>query len=56
VPNQSKRVAWQREGGQCGLVEAHALGGPATPDNIGLRCRRHNQYEAEKVFGPRRRE
>jgi len=34
-------------------VEPHALGGPATPENIGLRCRRHNQYEAERVFGPR---
>jgi len=34
-------------------VEAYALGGPATPDNISLRCRRHNQYEAEQVFGPR---
>jgi hypothetical protein len=74
TPNASKRVAWQREGGQCGFVapsgqrcgelafiefhhvEAHALGGPSTPDNIGLRCRRHNQYEAERVFGPRRRE
>ena len=33
--------------------EAYALGGPATPKNIGLRCRRHNQYEAERVFGPR---
>ena len=32
---------------------AHALGGPATLDNIALRCRRHNQYEAERVFGPR---
>jgi len=71
VPNDSKRVAWRREGGQCGFVapnglrcgeiafiefhhvEAHALGGPSTPDNIGLRCRRHNQYEAERVFGPR---
>ena len=36
-------------------VEAHALGGPATLDNISLRCRRHNQYEAELVFGPRTR-
>jgi len=71
VPNQSRRVAWQRDGGQCAFVagdgrrcterafieyhhiEAHALGGPATPDNIGLRCRRHNQYEAERIFGPR---
>jgi hypothetical protein len=34
-------------------VKAHALGGPATLDNISLRCRRHNQYEAELVFGPR---
>ena len=71
TPNESKRVAWRREGGQCGFVaanghrcterafiefhhiEAFALGGPSTPDNIGLRCRRHNQYEAERVFGPR---
>jgi len=33
--------------------QAHALDGPATLDNISLRCRRHNQYEAELVFGPR---
>jgi hypothetical protein len=33
--------------------KAHALGGPATLDNIALRCRRHNQYEAELVFGRR---
>ena len=73
TPNHSRRVAWRREGGQCGFVapdgrrcteraflefhhlEAHALGGPATPENIALRCRRHNQYEAERVFGPRDR-
>jgi hypothetical protein len=30
-----------------------ALGGRATVDNIALRCPRHNQYEAEVVFGPR---
>jgi len=71
TPNESKRVAWRRDGGQCGFmapngqrctelafiefhhVQAYALGGPSTPDNIGLRCRRHNQYEAERVFGPR---
>jgi hypothetical protein len=29
-----------------------AQGGPATVDNISLRCRRHNQYEAQLVFGP----
>ncbi len=28
-----------------------ALGGAATVDNIALRCRRHNQYEARLVFG-----
>jgi 5-methylcytosine-specific restriction endonuclease McrA len=32
----------------------YAKGGRATLDNISLRCRRHNQYEAELVFGPRR--
>jgi 5-methylcytosine-specific restriction endonuclease McrA len=34
-------------------VIPRALGGPATVDNISLRCRRHNQYEAELIFGPR---
>ncbi len=34
-------------------VQPYALGGPATAENISLRCRRHNQYEAELVFGPR---
>jgi hypothetical protein len=32
-------------------VQAYAKRGPATVDNISLRCRRHNQYEAELVFG-----
>jgi hypothetical protein len=31
----------------------YALGGPSTVENIGLRCRRHNQYEAELAFGAR---
>jgi hypothetical protein len=31
----------------------YALGGLATVENISLRCRRHNQYEAELAFGPR---
>jgi hypothetical protein len=30
----------------------HAQGGLATVENISLRCRRHNQYEAQLVFGP----
>jgi hypothetical protein len=34
-------------------VWTHAQGGPATVGNISLRCRRHNQYEAQLVFGPR---
>jgi hypothetical protein len=34
-------------------VHAYAKGGSATIANISLRCRRHNQYEADLVFGPR---
>jgi hypothetical protein len=34
-------------------IRPYARGGPASVDNISLRCRRHNQYEAELVFGPR---
>jgi hypothetical protein len=33
-------------------VETYAKGGPATPENVSLRCRPHNQYEAELEFGP----
>jgi hypothetical protein len=36
-------------------VDAYARQGPATVENISLRCGPHNQYEAEIVFGPRRR-
>jgi len=36
-------------------VRPYALGGPTSTENISLRCRRHNQYEAELVFGPRTR-
>jgi 5-methylcytosine-specific restriction endonuclease McrA len=32
-------------------VEPVARGGDATVDNVRLRCRAHNQYEAEQVFG-----
>jgi hypothetical protein len=31
--------------------EPHADGGPATVENIALRCRNHNAYEAELIFG-----
>jgi hypothetical protein len=34
-------------------IHPHIMQGPATVDNIALRCRRHNQYEAEMEFGPR---
>jgi hypothetical protein len=33
-------------------VHPYARGGPATVDNISLRCRRHNQHEAALIFGP----
>ena len=34
-------------------MRPYALGGPTSAENISLRCRHHNQYEAELVFGPR---
>ena len=37
-------------------VQPYAKQGPATVANISLRCWRHNQYEAELIFGPRRQE
>lgn len=44
---------------QCAFLEIHhirpyALDGPSTLENLSLRCRRHNAYEAELVFGTRR--
>jgi hypothetical protein len=33
-------------------ITPYAQGGLATVENISLRCRRHNQYEAALVFGP----
>jgi hypothetical protein len=32
-------------------IDPVAIGGEATVDNIRLRCRAHNQYEAESIFG-----
>jgi hypothetical protein len=34
-------------------IRPYAQGGPATVENISLRCRCHNQYEGERIFGPR---
>jgi hypothetical protein len=71
IPNEVKRVVWERDAGRCAFVSAaghrctettylefhhlipFATGGRATVGNIALRCRRHNQYEARLVFGPR---
>jgi hypothetical protein len=46
-----------RRCGERGFVEFHHAsphgdGGEATTDNIELRCRAHNQYEAAMYFGP----
>jgi hypothetical protein len=35
-------------------IQPFARSGPATVENIALRCRRHNEYEADLIFGPRR--
>jgi len=51
-----------RNGRRCteqGFLEFHhvspyAVGGQPTVDNIQLRCRAHNGYEAELDFGPRK--
>ena len=32
-------------------IHPYALGGPPTLENLALRCRRHNDYEARLVFG-----
>jgi hypothetical protein len=32
-------------------IQPYAMLGPATVGNISLRCWRHNQYEAELIFG-----
>ena len=32
-------------------IEPVARGGRSTTDNLRLRCRAHNQYEAERVYG-----
>jgi hypothetical protein len=49
-----------RSGRRCGErsflefhhAQAFAYGGEATVENIALRCRAHNAYEAELIFGP----
>jgi 5-methylcytosine-specific restriction endonuclease McrA len=54
------QCAFVGEQGRCaerGLLEYHhvlpfAAGGETTADNLQLRCRGHNQHEAELYFGP----
>ncbi len=38
---------------ECHHVTPYAAGGASTADNLQLRCRAHNGYEAERYFGPR---
>jgi hypothetical protein len=53
------RCAFEGKTGRCSATRflewhhVHPFGhqGPATEDNISLRCRAHNVYESEKVFG-----
>jgi hypothetical protein len=68
LPAAVKRPVWLRDGGRCGfvgengrrctergLLEFHHVNpdGEATVDNIQLRCRAHNAYEADLYYGPR---
>jgi hypothetical protein len=54
------RCGFQGENGRCtetGFLEFHhvipyAEGGEAVANNVHLRCRSHNSYEAEQWFGP----
>jgi hypothetical protein len=54
------RCAFVGANGRCterGFLECHhvvpfAAGGPTTTDNLELRCRAHNQHEADLFFGP----
>ncbi len=50
VPSDGPRCT-EREFLEFHHVQAYAKAGPATIETIRLRCRRHNQYEAEVIFG-----
>jgi 5-methylcytosine-specific restriction endonuclease McrA len=41
----------QRRYLECHHIHPHGHQGPATVDNIALRCRAHNAYESELTFG-----
>jgi hypothetical protein len=54
------QCAFEGHAGRCnerGFIEFHhvvpfADGGPSTVENLQLRCRAHNGYQAEAIFGP----
>jgi hypothetical protein len=50
--SDSGRRCESRTGLQFDHVHPFACGGEATVSGIRLRCRAHNQYEAERAFGP----
>ena len=70
VPASVRREVWAHDGGHCAFVgsdgrcpernwlEFHHVvpyaGGVTNASNLQLRCRAHNQYEAELTFGPSR--
>jgi hypothetical protein len=64
IPAQVKRTVWQRDKGTCSFtgcnsrrfieydhIKPFALGGESTVENLRLRCRTHNTYEAIQIFG-----
>jgi 5-methylcytosine-specific restriction endonuclease McrA len=53
--SESGRRCLERKFLELHHIQPYALDGPPTINNISLRCRRHNQYEAEIVFGSRAR-
>ena len=69
IPAPVRRFVYERDGGQCTFVDAHAKrcperdrlefhhhnpfgrGGDHSVENISLRCRQHNVYQAERDYG-----
>jgi hypothetical protein len=67
-PAEVRRAVWERDGGRCAFVgktghrcnetsclQYHHVDprGPATVENIQLRCAAHNRYEGALVYGRR---
>jgi hypothetical protein len=49
---RSGRRCQERRFLQLHHIDSYALGGGKTLDELSVRCRRHNVYESELVFGP----